>query len=114
LADSLIDKVVALEARADELVERARTQAKALQEETARRLKELQAHYQGELDHQREALREKMEHSLKQSLEQEDRRFTDLEEQISREAEPQVEAASGEVVRRFFHVEPVAGGGDGH
>ena len=43
VTDSLIEKVVSIEKRADELVERARAQVKEIQEETARRLKELQS-----------------------------------------------------------------------
>jgi len=117
VADSLIEKVVSIEKRADELVERARIQVKELQAETARQLKELHQRYQEELDRERERLRADGEASLKQTLEAEESRFAQLEEEITTRAEPQVEPASVQVVERFFQVgraEPGNEGRDGH
>ena len=111
MADSLIDKVVAIEARADGLVERARSEVKDLEEQTERRLKERQAQSQAELDRRRLELRGQMGDSLKQALEEEDRRFEELQAGLVREAEPRVEAVSEEVVRRFYQP---GEGEDGH
>ena len=117
VTDSLIEKVVSIEKRADELVERARAQVKEIQEETARRLKELQERYRNELDHTRQQLRADGEASLKQTLQDEERRFSQLQTQITSRAEPEVEAAGEQVVERFFQVGgtgPGSEGRDGH
>ncbi len=117
MADSLIEKVVSIEKRADEFVERARARVKEVQGETARGLKELQERYRNELDRTRQQLRADGEASLKQTLEAEESRFTRLEEEITKRAEPQVEAAGEQVVERFFQVgqaEPGTEEHDGH
>ena len=114
MADSLIEKVVTIERRAEELVERARAQVKEVQEEMARRLKELQARYQAEVDRMRQQLCAEGEAALKQALQDEDRRFTDLREQVTERAKPQVEAAGEHVVKCFFQPEPDNEEQDGH
>ena len=117
MADSLIEKVVSIEKRADELVERGRARVNEVQGETSRGLKELRERYKNELDRTRQQLRADGEASLKQTLEAEESRFTGLEEEITRRAEPQVEAASEQVVERFFQVgqaEPANEEHDGH
>jgi len=102
VADTLIDKVAAIEARADELVERARDQVKQIETDTAHRLIELQRRGQQELERRRRELREKMESSLQQALEREDARFKEQQEQVTSAAEPKVEAVADEVARRFY------------
>lgn len=118
MADSLIDRVMEIERRAEELVQRARAQVKELEEDTTRQLTELRVRYQAELDRQREQLQARSQERLRQVLAEEDQRFSQLRERITKEAEPQVESAGRLVVERFFGVEPdraAAGGGeDGH
>ncbi len=117
MADSLIEKVVSIEKRADALVERARARVKEVQGETALAHKELQERYRNELDRTSQRLRADGEASLKQTLEDEERRFSQLQEQITNRAEPQVEASAEQVVERFFRVggtEPAGEGRDGH
>lgn len=102
MADTLIDKVIALEKRAEEMVAEAGAQAKSLEAAAAHRLKEMQARSQAELERGRQELRAQTEARLKRALAEEDRRFAQLEEEIRGKAEPQVESAAAEVVRSFF------------
>jgi hypothetical protein len=102
VADSLIDKVLALERRAEEMVAEARAQAQRLEEEAARQLKETQARYQGELEQERQALRDQQSARLQEALGEEDRRFAGLSAEIKSTAEPQVGSAAEEVTRSFF------------
>lgn len=102
VADTLIDKVIALEKRAEEMVAEARAQAKRLEEEAARQLKEMQARHHADLERERQELRTRAETRLKEALAAEDRRFAELSAEIRSKAEPQVESAAAEVVRDFF------------
>jgi F0F1-type ATP synthase membrane subunit b/b' len=114
VADTLIDKVIALEKRAEEMVAEARAQAKRLEEEAARQLTEMQARHHADLDRERGELRAQADTRLKEALLAEDRRFAELSAEIRNRAEPQVGSAAEEVVGSFFASGEGQEAGHGH